>query len=309
MLPTLTPSQLFTLVYQLGSPGDTGTYFVQAIVRYASSGTIIATVNLANQGNQRFTGTFTVPADVGGSGYYLDITYTVYTNSLYTILSQNYGIQNVVGKVLQSLTVGMGIGGGDGVSEIELRKILEMYFGDLKTHVSSSKEMIDEEFDWSEMHERMDGIESAVSSAKDYSLHLDSIKNSIGEVRSLASKIPTSQKEISLEPVLRMMKTLDFSIRDAIKEIRDIKTNEGKFDKEDFSKKLKEASQEIMSSLFEQISKMVSDKMENTPFNNNFSVSLGNLMKTGGESEKESKPKYDFSKIMPSKSQYAPKKK
>lgn len=203
-MPPLIPSQIFTLVYQLGNPGDVNTYFVQAIVRYAQTGAIISTINLVNQGNQRFTGTFTVPADVSGNGYYLDITYTVYTDAMYSVLSQMYPIQNAVGQVLQQITPGIGFGGGDGISEVELRRIFELYMGKSEKP-KSSKEMAAESsdrFDKEEMYER---IESVRGEPVDISPILSGLEKIGGHIKSI--KIPEypKQEKTDLSPVLRMI--------------------------------------------------------------------------------------------------------
>ena len=78
----LRPTETFTIVRVLGDTVDTATYFVQAIIRNSNTGKIIDTINLTDKGNRRFTGNWEVAADVSGEGFYIDITTTVYFNTI-----------------------------------------------------------------------------------------------------------------------------------------------------------------------------------------------------------------------------------
>lgn len=121
----LTPNSEFTYVYQLGDPLDASTNYVQSVVRLSSDSTVVSTMNMLNVSGQRFAGSFRVPSDVAGTGYYLDITTTVYTDSSYTQRSQNYPIQTSQFLVLQPSTQSS-IGGNSGgySDDAELRKRL-----------------------------------------------------------------------------------------------------------------------------------------------------------------------------------------
>jgi len=129
----LTPGTQAPIVIQLGMPGDTGTYYVQAVVRRSSTGATIATVNLTDQGNQRFTGSFDVPQDPLGFGYYLDVTISVYTDAGYTTLSNLYTIQENMYqvKLLPQFTNGGG-GGGDYTDYKKIRKMIEEVVGKIE---------------------------------------------------------------------------------------------------------------------------------------------------------------------------------
>lgn len=121
----LQPGQTAPIVRQLGFPGDASTYYVQAVIRKSSTGVIVKTVNLTDQGGQRFTGSFSVPGDVSGLGYYLDITSTVYTDSAYTTLSDIYQITNEPYYV-RNLVPNNGGGGSYGGDYTDYKKIEEM---------------------------------------------------------------------------------------------------------------------------------------------------------------------------------------
>ena len=121
----LNPLQPCPLVYQL-NPNDGTTYYVRAVVRYSNSGVIFKTLNLTDQGGQRFTGSFQTP---NGNGVVIDITYTVYINSGYTTIA-GYGSTNE-SHVIQILD-GIGNSGGDGISEETMRKILGEMLGGIK---------------------------------------------------------------------------------------------------------------------------------------------------------------------------------
>lgn len=92
----IAPQEQFPIVRKLADANDTGTYYVQAVVRDSVSGVIIKIdganqVNLTDGGNQRFSKVITAPTDVSGTGKWIDITTTVYEDSGYTTPSSIYG--------------------------------------------------------------------------------------------------------------------------------------------------------------------------------------------------------------------------
>jgi hypothetical protein len=130
MYPIL-PGQSFTIVRQLGLPGDTATYYVQAVVKNSVTGAVIATVNLSGNSAQRYTGTFQAPADKTGLGTNIDITTSVYTDSGYTTPSQLYSIENTTYVVRDTSRWGNGGGGLGGGStsyspDVDYEKIRKM---------------------------------------------------------------------------------------------------------------------------------------------------------------------------------------
>lgn len=86
----LHPKETFTIVRQIEDHTDSGTYYVQAVVRNAKTDALLSTINLDDKGNRRFSKTYIVPADPSGEGVWITILTSVYTDSGYTTKSQNY---------------------------------------------------------------------------------------------------------------------------------------------------------------------------------------------------------------------------
>lgn len=126
----LQPGQSAPIVRQLGLPGDSSTYYVQAVVKNSATGATITTINLTDQGSQRFTGSFDVPQDPLGFGYYIDITTSVYTDSGYTTLSNIYTIDMQSLLVFDRLTWGRNVGGGGDMTDYD--KIAKMIREEIK---------------------------------------------------------------------------------------------------------------------------------------------------------------------------------
>lgn len=84
------PSSNFPITRLLPDIGDGVTYYVQAVIRYASSGKTIATVDLANQGNRLWGSIWRTIADSVGQGVFVTITSIAYVDSAYTQPSPNY---------------------------------------------------------------------------------------------------------------------------------------------------------------------------------------------------------------------------
>ncbi len=83
----LNPSTRFPIVRKLGDPSDVGTNYVRAVVRNSVLGTTIATIDLTDEGGQRFVGYYQTPAT---DEMFIDITTTVYSDSGYTTKSEVY---------------------------------------------------------------------------------------------------------------------------------------------------------------------------------------------------------------------------
>ncbi len=88
---TLNPRESFTIVRQIEDHTDAATYYVQAVIRNAKTDALIATINLVDRGERRFSKPWLVPVDSSGQGFFISILTSVYTDSGYTTKSQNYG--------------------------------------------------------------------------------------------------------------------------------------------------------------------------------------------------------------------------
>src|SRR6185369_1823353 len=108
----LEPQQFYTLARGLEDHTDSGTYYVQAVVRNARTDALIDTVNLTDNGNRRFTKPWLAPADPTGLGLDILITYTVYTDSGYTTKAENYGEKFDEHTVLRRMNPNLHSGGG-----------------------------------------------------------------------------------------------------------------------------------------------------------------------------------------------------
>lgn len=86
----LHPKETFTIVRQIEDHTDSSTYYVQAVVRNAKTDALLATINLDDKGDRRFSKTYIVPADPSGEGVWISILTSVYTDSGYTTKSGSY---------------------------------------------------------------------------------------------------------------------------------------------------------------------------------------------------------------------------
>lgn len=130
----INPSSPLRIVRQLSDPSDVATYYVQAVVRNSASGTVLETINLTDNGDQRFTGTYQTGPDGSGNGFYIDVTTTVYTDAGYTTKSGNYGIEAETYHVIQAWSHALGGGGGfsPDVNYEKVRQIVQEELGKLE---------------------------------------------------------------------------------------------------------------------------------------------------------------------------------
>ena len=84
---SLRPRESFVITRVLADHTDSATYYVRAVVRKASDGVSIETVNLTDQGNRIFSKTWGAPGDRFAQ---IIITTTVYTDGGYSVKSENY---------------------------------------------------------------------------------------------------------------------------------------------------------------------------------------------------------------------------
>ena len=124
----MVPQKPYQIVRQLDNAGDTGTYYVQAVVRLTATDAVLATVNLAPKGKQRFSAPYQVPADTSGLGTYISITTSVYADSGYSQLSLNYDTEDAEYLVIQPPLSTYGNGGTTIVDYDRIRKLV----GDVK---------------------------------------------------------------------------------------------------------------------------------------------------------------------------------
>lgn len=119
----LNPRENFVITHQLNNSYITDTSYVRAVIRNAKTDAILATKNLTDQGNGRFTTTYQIPADVSGQGYYISIITSVYSDSGYTTKSQNYGDEANTYLVQERYNPNVHLGAVGGGSDIDYKKI------------------------------------------------------------------------------------------------------------------------------------------------------------------------------------------
>lgn len=118
----LNPREYFTVARELADPNDSGTYYVQATIRNARTNALIATLNLVDQTGQVFSKPWQVPDDSSGLGFYIIIRTRVYTDALYTSLSDAYG-QELSTFLVDNRFRNLGGGGGGGGDDVDYKKI------------------------------------------------------------------------------------------------------------------------------------------------------------------------------------------
>lgn len=116
----LNPGENFVITHQIGDHTDPGTYYVRAVIRNGITDVTIATVNLVDRGDLRFSNEWQVPQDPSGQGFYISITTTVYTDSGYTAKSALYSEEQERHLVQLRMNPNLGYGGGSGGSSVDI---------------------------------------------------------------------------------------------------------------------------------------------------------------------------------------------
>lgn len=100
---TLRPGETFYSIWIPSDPSDATTYYPQTVFRLASDWSVLSTVSLAKQTDGSYKGSFSVPGDSSGLGFYIVETMNVYTDSLHTTLSTTYAQTQNTYKVKNEL--------------------------------------------------------------------------------------------------------------------------------------------------------------------------------------------------------------
>lgn len=199
----LQPKQIFTVVRQIADPTDTTTYYVKAIIRKSVDGSILDTIELTDQGDQRFTGNWQVVEDSSGEGYLVDVTTIVYTDSGYTSVSPNYTKDNntYLVQVRWSAVFGGGGGGGLDLTPNQLRKIIS-------DEVNKIKIPKQEKVDLSNISKELTRVLDSVKNIKipeqkkvDFNELVEKIDYVNKEIKKEISSIPKPEK-INLEKTI-----------------------------------------------------------------------------------------------------------
>lgn len=192
----LIPATTHQITWSVQDITDTTTYYVRAVIRDLRSGNTIDTLNLVDQGNNRFSKSWNVPQDPQGFGRIIEIEKTVYTDSGYTTASTIYGryLEQYTIFNLANRNPSTGGGGGSSVDYKEISNSIKRQLdpalsilNELKSkepeeptdlsNVEGNLSLILEEV--SKISQRVDLIEKNKDSEQANNNKLDSIKTEI----------------------------------------------------------------------------------------------------------------------------------
>lgn len=191
----LNPGENFPIARQIDDPSDSTTYYIRAYVRWADDDQLIETIDLGDNGDQRFRGTLHVPEDKnGGNGSYLTITTKVFTDAAYTIISDNYRVFEEEYLVFPRRNPFLGMGGAGNGSSLTAKQVRDIVASELAKLPPVDLQAI---------------VESIMQ-----------LKSGIGEVHDEVKgiEIPKPEK-VNLEPVLAAVKASSEATNKAIKAI------------------------------------------------------------------------------------------
>ena len=171
----INPGTRFPIVRKLGDPTDVGTNYVRAVVRNSLTGDILKTIDLSDQGGQRFLGYYNAPAY---EEVYFDITTTVYTDSGYTTKSDVYSEENsqYLGATRWSLALAIPNGEAKGV-KVDYDRIKKLLKEGIKEEIKETKPYNDEVVvqKLSNLQSSIDGLEIPQPEKVDFSPILEKI--------------------------------------------------------------------------------------------------------------------------------------
>lgn len=198
----LRPAEYFTIARGLSDHTDAGTYYVRAVIRDAKTDALIATVNLEDQGNRRFSYPWQVPEDPSGEGFYILITTTVYTDSGYTTKSENYGEEFTTHLVQDRLNANL-LGG---TPDFDYKKIQKMMSEELARQLAAMPKCEHEEGDNSAVLGAIEMVRQMIGSInipEAKAVNFDPVLQAMGGVERLIRgiEIPKPEK-VDLTPVL-----------------------------------------------------------------------------------------------------------
>ena len=240
----LSPGEGFPIVRVLKDWSDIGTYYVRAVVRDATTDTLLDTVDLTDKGNRRFSKVWKVVADnTYSQGRYIVITTTVYDDAGYTNKSLNYQEEAETYVIQQRWNPTLGMGGGGVIDERTIKKAV----GD----VLDSQEKPKQEFPIKELVDLVrkeiktvfDSFPKPEKVEKiDLSLVERSIKESVVAIVKEIRNIPEPEK-VNFTSVLKELSKTEKSLADMIREVYLLE----KQDSHESSKQLTKAIIEVIA--------------------------------------------------------------
>lgn len=182
----LHPKETFTIVRQLEDHTDSGTYYVQAVIRNSKTDALISTVNLDSKGSRRFTKNYIVPADPSGEGLWISILTSVYTDSGYTTKSGNYAdkMESYLVQARPVFNPNYPIPTGQDISYEKIKKIISEVVSSKKEHSLSLSEI---KPDFELINNAIDLVNRKIDVLNSKSVDLSPIKDEINTSRSVVS--------------------------------------------------------------------------------------------------------------------------
>lgn len=261
----LQPLNSFTVVRQIPDHTDLSTNYVRAVIRNAYTDAIIATLNLTDQGSQRFSKNWQVPADSSGQGFYISIVTSVYTDSGYTTKNTNYGDDENT-YLIQDRLLNQRGGGRASLDAYTVRRIVQEELDKLP---------------------KPDPVE--IPPQKEYEMRWDEILAAIKAIDTKTESIPTEKTD--LQPVIDAIERAQQAIEE--KEVTpptDLSPvlshlDQGKTDDELNIEELKSFLEGMESKLGDTIQTSIADAIATTKFVSTFSTEAKSSPKKGDTAE------------------------
>lgn len=210
----LKPGEQFTIVRQLDNPADSGTYYVQAVIRNSKTDAILATLELDDKGNQRFTKSWQVSPDPSGEGMYIDVESRVFTDNTYTTYSDVYSKENAV-YLVADRPLSMGGFGTEMSQEIDYKKIRTI----IGEEISGQDKPKAPKIGLSKVMARIDALQAILEGIEppekpepvDFSPLMSEIKQLSDKIGQLIDSVDSIEPtpETNLSPVLDKIDILD----------------------------------------------------------------------------------------------------
>lgn len=206
----LFPQKSFTIVRQLSvAPYESGTYYVQAVVRNAHTDAVVETVNLTHQGTYRYSGAFVTPADPTNFGYYLSIVTNVYTDSGYTTKSEVFSPEENT-YLVRNLETGKG-GGWVGIDASDVRRVVREEIAKIPQAPEFDYSRIPTperyEMRWDEVLSAVEGLKTALKPIQPQKVDLSPVISAIDNVIQAVNDKPVTEAT-DIQPILSKMDEL-----------------------------------------------------------------------------------------------------
>lgn len=275
----------FTVVRQLIDPNDGTTYFPRAVIRNAFTDVILATLDLAPKGSQRYTKAWLTPADPSGQGFYVSIVTSVYTDAGHTTKSTVYGEEE--NTYLLHDNVNQFKTGGGGSGGLAMRDVRDIIQEELAKHYEAHKP-----------EEKKDEEPKEVPKVKNYDKKLNSILDAVNATKD-SIKDPD---KVDLEPIGQTLQAILHAIGaiempkldlqpviDAINEHKDANDNT--------SLDLRDLITQMEDKLSNDIKTTVADAIKSTNFVTSFVTHAAPAKQFQNENKENQVPPRDLSKL------------